>query len=311
MAAWRRFRPATSPRIVQGLATMARIVWLTDLHLNFLAPEEAEAFVDRVVALRPDAVLIGGDFGEATDLPQQLQTLDESLQAPLFFVLGNHDYYHGSIEQVRQDVAALCRQRPRLAHLNTLAPLELAPGVGLVGHDGWADGRVGDYERSLVMMNDYRLIQELAAVNKRDRLPLLRRLADEAADHIRQVLPQALDRWPTVFLLTHAPPFRQACWHEGGTSDDEWAPHFVCQAMGEAILEAAELRPQRRLIVLCGHTHSPGEFSPRENVLVLTGGARYGAPDIAGVFELPSAGDGSSGILRELASAKSADSARS
>src|SRR5438093_2989908 len=36
----------------------------------------------------------------------------------------------------------------------------LAPGVGLIGHDGWADAREGDYERSTVMMNDYRLIEE-------------------------------------------------------------------------------------------------------------------------------------------------------
>jgi predicted MPP superfamily phosphohydrolase len=264
---------------------MTRIVWLTDPHLNFLEWAGIEAFLARVRAKRPDVVLLGGDFGEAPDCAWRLAAMDEAWQIPLYFVLGNHDYYRGSIAHVRQQVAELCRERPRLVHLNASDPIELAPGVGLIGHDGWADGRVGDYERSMVMMNDYRLIRELAGVNKRDRLPLLRQLAEEAADHIRRVLPQALDRFSTTFLVTHAPPFREACWHEGGHSDDEWAPHFVCQALGEAIVEVMSQRTDRKLIVLCGHTHSSGEYSPLPNVLVLTAGAQYGAPGIAGIFE--------------------------
>jgi 3',5'-cyclic AMP phosphodiesterase CpdA len=267
---------------------MARIVWLTDLHLNFLEPAGAAAFLDRVAEKRPDALLLGGDFGEAPDCVQRLAEMDDVWRKPLYYVLGNHDYYHGSIADVRAAAAALSCQRPRLVHLNCAEPIALSPGVGLIGHDGWADGRVGDYERSLVMMNDYRLIRELAGVNKRDRWPLLMQLADEAADHIRRVLPMALDRFSTTLLLTHTPPFRQACWHEGANSDDEWAPHFVCQALGEAIVEVMSrpLERPRKLLVLCGHSHSPGEYWPLANVQVLTGGARYGSPAIAGIFDL-------------------------
>lgn len=35
---------------------------------------------------------------------------------------------------------------------------------------------------------------------------------------------------------------------------------------------------ERQYTVLCGHTHSPGVFSPRPNVTVYTGAARYGHP---------------------------------
>jgi len=137
-------------------------------------------------------------------------------------------------------------------------------------------------------MNDYKLIEELAGVGKQDRWPLLKKMGDEAADYIRQVLPAALERFAHVYLLTHVPPLREACWHEGQISDDEWAPHFVCQAMGQAIMEIMRNHSDRQLTVLCGHTHGQGLTQPLDNVVVHTAGAEFGRPEIAQVIELSS-----------------------
>jgi len=268
-----------------GLGTL-RIAWLTDLHLNFLPYAQVDEFLGRVEALEADAVLVTGDISEARDLARMLAHIDERLQRPLYFVLGNHDFYHGSIREVRAAAALVCDQRPRLRYLTaTSEPIELAPQVGLIGHDGWADARLGDYERSMVMMNDYRLIAELAAHGKRDRLPVLHALGDEAAEHVRALLPRALERFAHVLLATHVPPLREACWHEGKPSDDEWAPHFACKAMGDVVMKSMRDYPDRQLTVLCGHTHSPGECRPLPNVHILTGGAKYGRPVVERVLE--------------------------
>ncbi len=266
---------------------MKRVAWLTDLHLNFLAGDDVNTFLQQVAAEHCDAVLISGDIAESQNLLEYLDWIASRLDQSIYFVLGNHDFYHSSIRQVRDDVAALCRRDSRLVWLNEVACVELAPSVGLVGHDGWADARLGDYERSLVMMNDYRLIEEFARMSKEARWPLLKAEADAAAEHIRQVLPAALGKYPQVFLLTHVPPFREACWHQGEISNDEWLPHFTSQAMGQAILEVMRDYPSRQLTVLCGHTHGRGEVKIAPNILVLTGGAEYGAPAIERIFEFP------------------------
>jgi Icc protein len=263
-----------------------RLAWLTDLHLNFLPYAQVDEFLARVAALEADAFVLTGDVSESHDLAPMLSHVDEALERPLYFVLGNHDFYHGSIREVRAAAARLCDERPRLHYLTTAAePIELTPQLAIVGHDGWADARLGDYERSLVMMNDYRLIAELAGHGKRDRRPILQALGDEAAAHIRAVLPSALARYSQVLLATHIPPLREACWHEGATTNDEWAPHFTCKAMGDAILSIMRDFPDRQLTVLCGHTHSPGECRPLANVQVLTGGAKYGFPVVERVLE--------------------------
>ncbi len=265
---------------------MSRVVWLTDVHFDVLPAEQlAEVLARWQETCDADALLLGGDIGDARSVSDYLAQLDDALARPLYLVLGNHDFYYGSIREVRQRVAALCAERPRLHYLSQEGVHELAPGVGLVGHDGWADARIGDYERSMVMMHDYELIDELKQRGKQERWPLLKQLGDEAAAHVARSLAAALRRFPRVVLLTHIPPTRSSCWYQGEVSDDEWAPHFTCKAMGDTILQTMRAHPDRQLTVLCGHTHNPGETWPLPNVQILTGAAEYGRPEIQRVFE--------------------------
>ena len=265
---------------------MTRVAWLTDLHLNFVDHARLVALCDDVKSREVDAVLVGGDIAEARDVIWHLRELDEQLDLPIYFVLGNHDFYFGSIDGVRREMVAFSVAMHRLTYLsNAPEPLTLAPGVGLVGHDGWADGRLGDFERSMIMMNDYRLIEELSDLGKEQRLAVLKRLGDEAAAHIHRALPAALASHRHVVLLTHVPPTRESCWYEGQTSDDEWAPHFTCKAVGDAILEIMQGHATHQLTVLCGHTHSAGESRPLDNVVIYTGQAEYGQPEVPRVFQ--------------------------
>ena len=82
------------------------------------------------------------------------------------------------------------------------------------------------------------------------------------------------------------PPFREACWHEGRISDDDWLPHFTCKAVGDVLSEAMRARPDRQMTVLCGHTHGAGEAEILPNLRVSTGGAVYGEPEVQRVFEV-------------------------
>ena len=81
-------------------------------------------------------------------------------------------------------------------------------------------------------------------------------------------------------VLTHVPPFRESCWHQGRISDDDWLPYFTCRAVGDALLEIMQARPDRDLTVLCGHTHGEGQAEILPNLRVWTGGADYGKPRV-------------------------------
>ena len=264
---------------------MARLVWLTDLHLNFVRSDAVGRLADEIRAERPDALLVGGDTGEAHDVFDYLGRLADSTGVPVYYVLGNHDYYRGSIAGVRAASAGL--GRPELINMSQRGPVFVTPNTALVGHDGWGDGRLGNAESTPVVLNDVFLIEELqTAAASGSLLAELGRLGDEGAAHLRAALPPAHDAAGRVIILTHVPPFAGAAWHDGKTSDADWLPFFACQAVGEAILEIAADYPAKRILVLCGHTHGEGVFRAAANVEVWTGGAAYGRPKVRRVIEV-------------------------
>ncbi len=258
---------------------MKRFAWTTDIHLDFVEDSNQIAkFCQSVVEANPDVVLIGGDIAIAATVEESLLMLAKYLRRPIYFVLGNHDFYKGSIAGVRAKIAQLARRASLLHWLSNSGVIELTPQTGLLGHDGWADGRLGNRVRSEVMLNDYFLIQEFIGLVPLRRFAKLSELGDEAARYLKRQLLPAVARFPNLILLTHVPPFREACWFEGQISDDEFLPHFTCSIVGDVLMEIMRKHPECRLTVLCGHTHGQGETMILPNLQVKTGGAEYAKP---------------------------------
>ena len=263
-----------------------RIVWATDIHLNFLRPQERRNFYSSFQERKPDAVFITGDIAEAPGLREFLQEMQQAIDLPLYFVLGNHDFYHGSIDTVRRDIQDWCLTHPGLYYLSALGPIELTPRTGLIGHDGWGDGRLGNYQQSPVRLSDQALIRDFHGLDRDAVLRKLQVLGDESAAFFHEALTKALDSYEQVMCLTHVPPFKEACWYQGKTGNDDWLPYFTCEAVGEVLLDATQKRPDCHVTVLCGHTHHAGTVQMRPNLRILTGSAEYGAPCISDVLEI-------------------------
>lgn len=256
-----------------------RLVWLSDLHLDFVESDaDIVALCDGVTATGADIVLLGGDTGTAATLERYLLLLERTLRRPIYFVLGNHDFYGSSILAVRELARDLCRRSTRLHWLSEKGLVELDNHVGLVGHDSWADGRLGAGSRSSLVLNDYFCIEDFRELFLDARFAKLGALGDEAAAYFRQVLPDAFTRRRRIVLLTHVPPFREACWHQGRISNDEALPHFACGVVGDVLVEIMSERPDCHLTVLCGHTHSGGVAQILPNLTVRTATVEYGAP---------------------------------
>lgn len=265
-----------------------RATWLTDVHLNFLRRLALRAFFDRVKAERPDIVLMTGDIAEANTLEQFLDELAVHVGTPIYFVLGNHDFYRSSIHRVR---SVLARRRGPARWLPASEPVQLTDRVVMIGVDGWGDARCGDLA-SKVQLSDWQLIEEFAPTryDRPARIRLLQELgAAEAA-----ALRTSLARVPAseqLLVLTHVPPFPEACIYNGAQSEPPWLPWFTCVSTGEVLVEHAERHPETTITVLCGHSHGVGVHAPRPNLEVRTGGwppnvEGYGNPIVQATLEL-------------------------
>ncbi len=280
------------------------LAWATDIHLDSASPQTAMEFIRAIQASPCESVLLSGDMSNGINLESDLAMITDCLEKPAYFVLGNHDYYGSSIAEVRR--FAMNISSPRMHWMASGNCLEIAPGVGLVGNGGWGDAQFGNSENTPVMLMDYFAIAELADVYDRDNNDMtlgtqpalkekLRELGREAAEDLRPQLMEAADRFSQVIVLTHVPPFKEAAWHEGAHSSDDWLPGFSCKAVGEELVRVAEVHADTTFTVLCGHTHGGGFARILPNLVVHTQAALYGSPG----FQIVKAG--SDGIIVDSA----------
>lgn len=258
---------------------MCKIGWVTDLHLDYAKSSQREYFIEQLLAQQLDLLLIAGDIAESGRYKTELLWLSERLQIPLYFVLGNHDFYGSLIDDIRQEASSFCQMHSNLFYLTTEANyLSLTVEWALAGHDGWSDGRAGDYEASTIELRDNQEIRDLKFLTKQERQKKIHRLAQVSASQVELKLIEAFKQHDNVLLVTHAPPFIEACLYENHIADTDWAPHFVNQTLGESLLRLMGEYKKKSLLVLCGHTHHAATFQPLPNLKVLVGQASYGHP---------------------------------
>jgi 3',5'-cyclic-AMP phosphodiesterase len=258
-----------------------RATWLTDIHLNFMRPLALRAFYQRVREERPDVLLVTGDIGESDSVRRFVDEL--STIAPVYYVLGNHDYYRSSI--------AVVRERLPGGWLPAMPPFMLTERTAVLGIDGWGDARCGDLE-SQIQLSDWQLIEDFEPVryDRAERIKLLQDLGTTEAFALGELLARApaSDR---LVVLTHVPPFPEACVYAGAQSEPAWLPWFTCIATGEALAEYARAHPSKQILVLCGHSHGASVCHPVANLEVRTGGwpanvDDYGNPIVQATLEL-------------------------
>lgn len=266
-----------------------QFTWLTDIHLNFLDFEKCKAFYQKIVEVNKDAILISGDIAEADTVESILCEMADHIQKPIYFVLGNHDYYGSSVYKVREAMTALTSRHELLFWLPAAGMQQLGSDTILVGQDGWADGRLGDYHNSRVSLNDSRLILDLfqaKILGKYELLKKMQELADADAVALERDLLQAINQRPKkIIILTHVPPFKESACHNGKISDDNWLPYFGSKIAGDVLLKIASKFLETDFIVLCGHTHSKTQYNPLKNLVIIAGLADYFRPVLQKNFD--------------------------
>ena len=267
----------------------AKVLWLSDLHFDQTTDEQQSLLADTLAALAYDTVIITGDISSAPHLVRHLRMLaDACAPRRLLVVLGNHDYYNGSIRKVREAVARICRTTRNLTHLGIGDVVALNANTAVIGHDGWADARAGWGRRSIIANRDHHSIEDFRNLTTQELFSRMESLGRESATAFRATLPHALRRYRQVVVATHVPPFPSAAHFNGQTCGPTHQPHFSNLSAGLALIGIAKRFPGRSMTVLAGHTHSPVQARILPNLAVRVAGAQTGKPVIQDILEFAS-----------------------
>jgi len=253
------------------------LLWASDIHLDHLGASGRAALAGRLHTAAGDPLIVTGDLSTATHLVAELEFLADAARRPLYFVLGNHDHYGSSVARIRDAVLALGERRSDIQWLPPAGVVPLNEQTALIGVDGWADGRSGDPLATPLVLNDDRLIGEIAALSGRAaKLAVKRALADADATRLAVLLERAAAIATAIVVATHVPPFAEVLPKSGRLAHPHWLPLLVCGATGEVLQRFAGEHPDHEFMVLCGHTHAEMDVHVQPNLRCMVMGARYG-----------------------------------
>lgn len=270
---------------------MAQYAWATDIHLDFLAnrPDETLTFMESLVKSNPTGIFLTGDISTAKGIVYHLSAIEKVAQRPIYFVLGNHDYFGSSIVEIRKTMRELSNVSPFLRYMPTMPYYTLTPSTAVVGHDCWYDALNGDWQKSNFEMSDWNAIHEFHEVrgNMSSVVTMARKLAHEGVTHLHNAIKQAVRHHKNIVILSHYPPFRESHIHQGKVGDDNAQPWFTCKMLGDMLLDASKAFPNHQFTVLAGHTHGKYNGKINDNLIVNVGEAEYWYPKLQGLMDIP------------------------
>ena len=136
-------------------ALSIKLAWITDPHLDHLEKKDPGALTRLGTALDREgvsSVLLGGDIADSRSFEKGLRRLVDVCGRPLYYVLGNHDYYFSSVADVRGRAAAL--EIPGVQWLPKAGVVDLGGESALIGHGGWGDAHCGDLEDFIILTDE-------------------------------------------------------------------------------------------------------------------------------------------------------------
>ena len=254
-----------------------KLIWVSDIHLNFLNAELRNDFYLRLKESEGDAILITGDIAESHNVKPFLCGMEAAVGKPVYFVLGNHDFYGSNVADVKRLVASL-------GYLPNKQIVALSEDTALVGVDGWGDTRNGDYENSHLTMSDWLYIDDLRREYGKGMHKLkikLMQLADSDALKLKRRIIKAIEKgYKRIIIATHVPPFEDVCLNAGKKSTPSGLPFFSSKCLGETILPIAKRHKTLDFLWLSGHTHSRAKHKPCNNLTCKVAKAEYYFPQI-------------------------------
>jgi predicted MPP superfamily phosphohydrolase len=178
----------------------AGIVFIADPHLRESNINQTREIVRQINDLHPSLVLIGGDFVYDDEDNLTLQEVWSEIDAPVYAVLGNHDYKSGI-------VASSCWEKtlkdPR-------PPLQSGEYEGLMVHDDSADYEYADNIAGVLAKNGVRVLRnEYEEVTIEGKNVLIVGVDDGWAGMANPPhVPQELKNGSFIIYLVHEPSFR-------------------------------------------------------------------------------------------------------
>lgn len=247
-------------------------IWATDIHLNYFTDEYICNFGKALAKeYKAKGLIISGDISLGNKLERNLKTLSSAVQMPIYYVLGNHDYWYSSFSEVDHLTDKLSADNS-LIDLNK-SLIKINEDTILIGFTGWYDCRFGKIN-SEISMSDWSKISDY---KDQDPISVSQKRSSFYSSFKERALSLQDLGVKNQIIVTHFPPFEKLI---KGKKDAK--PFYGSSDSGNMLLALGN--HYNKLICLSGHTHSKASYH-LNNLSCYVGEACRGKPSLAGIID--------------------------
>lgn len=253
-----------------------KYLWYTDTHLDKISPWTKWKFIHNVAKEYSNGIFLTGDISNGINTCKDLARLANAVGCNIYFVLGNHDYHWSSIARTHDNIRKLCQKHHNLIWMTEAGVVHLSDEVCLIGTEGWYDAEEGKPEYlqftfDRFFIDDFRHLSSMG-----DRVKIWRSLAEQSAHDVVDKIEKAIEqKYKTIYLLTHFPPWKEATRDVGTFMEKFWLPYNTNLRLGRAIETAMLEHKRRHITVFCGHIHTDAWIHVARNIECKVNRAKY------------------------------------
>jgi len=253
-----------------------RYLWLTDTHLDKVFPWTLARFILHIIKEDPAGIFLTGDISNGLLTCWHLKLLARFIKCPIYFVLGNHDYFFHSLDGMHAKIRKLCAEHSNLIWMTEAGIIKLNDEFALIGTDGWYSAENGNPEYlrftfDWFMTEDFRRMPSMNA-----RIDKWRAMADWSALDIMGKLEGAIAQdYKNIIILTHQPPWIEATRDVGTILEKYWLPYNTNIRLGKVIERVMGAHKKKHATVLSGHCHTDNWIYVSRNIECKVQRAKY------------------------------------
>ena len=273
---------------------MLTLTHLSDLHFDHCSEVQIVEFAKQIIS---DVILITGDISTSHKFRNHIFLFERYTNRPIYYVLGNHDFYYSSINEFRNKVCDIDRMSQFLKYLSSVPYIQLSNNTAIIGHDGWYDANNIISEE--IYMNDWSLIKEYATtpdLNFYKIAQISKQICNISIKHIADSIAKVTKQKKNInniIVATHVPPFEEIFQQISKSPEtinsrrkrfDILKPWYLSNSMGILLKKAADTFPHIKFSIFCGHLHENASVKIKDNLYCYTSEAIYSQPRIGTIF---------------------------
>lgn len=246
--------------------------WMTDIHADKKSEADVLQIIEQINEASPSYICITGDIAEHKHTVDFLNLLKSKIARPIFFVLGNHDYYQTAIEDFSSYIASLYAQT-NLFYLPSYDAIALNDTTGIIGIDNWYNLSDHDFAQAEIRAQDFDQIIDVKGLKSNELISFFEQKYRENLKQLEKKLSLTLQTYDQIYVLMHVPPFHPTNFFDKETLQSAWRYYWSCDPIGKFLVEFMKGYPEKSIIILSGHTHVKGKHQPAPNIKAYVGDA--------------------------------------